>query len=307
MPKLIFRDAEAESGYNAIAHVKALMYFPADAERRRAFWMAEHKAAIDADVHEHGFPVSITQDEYETLLHGKWPHELLTPEGEATIKRHGFLAAACLKYLLTAAIHHPTPGSLRDILSVKAWKAHLELTHEACRAAGTHLVSHRLWRFNDETLRPVRAAFMPVAHLWAAYFDDDGNEHPVTDWAGFDNFIALAEGYRARATKYDLYAIAAQALSGDAVHEVATEVTLADVRAPSYVPQFDPDEEWDPEFSALYQDDNPSTDRHHVYDLAEAWPVIRPFPADVVAYLREKAGGQRKRKKNITPGSPLSG
>lgn len=300
MPKVVFDEADSESGYSPIAHLKAMMYFPADAKRRQAFWEAEKTAAIGADVCGRGWPASITKYEYNVLTQGKWPHEVLTQNEELIIKRRGYLAAACLKYLLTVAIHHPIANPSLNILSIKGWKCHLKLFKDAQKAKGSPLpLLHQVTMFDKETLRTVRSVYMPVAHLWAAYFDDDGNEHPVTDLENFDDFIALAEGYRSLAVKHDLFTVAAEALPRDSVFAVATEVSSTDLLPPPYIPLFDPEEDCDPELSAVYWDEDAPAEKEVVYELAEAWPIIRPYPDEVVAVLRRDGKGQRKRKQQL--------
>ncbi|CAO3455450.1 hypothetical protein [Azospirillum argentinense] len=297
MPDLVFAEADPDSGYSPLRHLKAVMYFPADTERRRAFWQAHRKAALDAVLRERGWPARITREEYETIANAKWPDEILAADEERTIKRRGYLAASCLKYLLTIARHHPATDPKQDILSVKGWAFHVKLTTDARRAEGSASpLLRRTTQFDRETLRIARSVYMPVAHLWAAWFDDDGNERRVTDAESFDDVIALAEGYRRLAAEHGLYAIAAEALPEDAVYAVATEVDGATMDPSPYVPRFDPDEEWDPELSALYHDDGAPADKQTVYELAEARPVISPYPDDVVALLRREVGGQRKRK-----------
>lgn len=240
MPDIELQDAMHDTGYSARAHIRSVMFFPASgsAAQRELFWKAQYREALIADLADHfdhrNSTVPVTREQVDVLVHAPAPAALLKAREETTIRRSGFIAANCLRFLIRAALACKAKPDLAWLLQVQVWEEHLKtIFYRNARDLSNETAALRdLLKKNppqNRQLTDIRRDFIPVAHFWAARYDDGGNGSEPRTKAQFMDFLARAEGHRELAEELGIYRIAWQGDSPAKPVGIAREVEVQEL------------------------------------------------------------------------------
>ncbi len=304
MPDIKLRDDCTLTGYSMRTHIWSAMFFPGrqHAARRELFWQAQLRSLLVADLHDRfvrgAGEIAITRQQFETLLTVPSPAALLKAREETTIRRAGFLAANCLRFMMAATLACKTSPEHAWLLQVNAWKAYLlTVPFKTARNDEEGPLAAILKDTPPQyrQLIAIRRDFLAVAHFWAARYNDDGTGTEPETQEQFEDFLARAEGYRLLAEELGVYTVAWQGESPIAPIRIITEVDMQELigqrRDSDDIPRSTRKVKWggrDVELPAIHVDDSTPvptgrTWTETAFKLTPIRPRIEPLPEGIIA------------------------
>ena len=207
MPKIQFDPTLVDtgfSGFNGHVNIEAVMLFPRDAESRKRHWSRVFAEYYIARRHS-GFTPSL--NDFDGVVNGLVNNARGIEEQEITTLRNGFLVGHYLKWLLRIKMCHANEKGKKWTPNSDRWCSFLYNTISDSEENGdfNNIINDKLptsWTHIRTKIRQLT----PSAHLWAAYFDNNGRRgfNWNTEW---DEFISEAHYYQWHGLNNEIFSI----------------------------------------------------------------------------------------------------